>query len=203
MFTGIIGEVGHLQTCQHVEGADARFEINAPRTSEGLSVGASVACHGICLTATDVWEDGFAVNVSAATMACTTCGDWSVGQAVHLERALRVGDELGGHFVFGHVDAVGLVRDIQPVGESLCVSFTIDSALSVYIAAKGSVTVDGVSLTVNQAGAGNFALNIVPHTRKVTHFAFLKPGDRVNVEVDMLARYVIGSVAGLREPDTQ
>ena len=199
MFTGIIGEVGRLRMCEYIQESDGRFEITAPETSHQLEVGASVSCNGVCLTAIDVWDAGFAVNISAATMACTTCSDWSVGEEVNLERALRVGDELGGHFVFGHVDAVGLVQEINPVKDSLCVSFTIDPALSPYIAVKGSIAVEGVSLTVNQADTGHFVVNIVPHTQRATHFASLKPGNRVNVEVDMLARYVARYAVGLRE----
>ncbi len=199
MFTGIISEVGRLAVCQHRQGSDGRFEITAPKTSQRLAVGASVSCNGVCLTAIDVKDDRFAVTVSAATMSCTTCNTWLVGEAVHLEPALRVGDELGGHFVFGHVDAVGFVDDVQPVDDSLCLSFALDKALSPYIAVKGSIAVDGVSLTVNQAEMGRFRVNIIPYTQRATNFASLKPGDRVNIEVDMLARYVARHITGLQE----
>ena len=194
MFTGIITEVGELVEREDVKGA-TRFRIASHYDPDTVAIGASIAHDGCCLTVTEkgrlddgrMWHD---VELSEETLAKTTLGDWQPGRGVNLERALRVGDELGGHYVSGHVDGIGEVVATEPAGESLIVRFRLPEALARYVAPKGSVALDGISLTVNEVAGCEFTVNIIPHTRAVTTWRDIAPGRKVNVEVDMLARYV-------------
>lgn len=188
MFTGIVTDVGRLRTVE--KRGDTRFVIETGFDVAALNVGASVACAGVCLTVVAVLDGAFAVDVSAETLSRTTLGGWRQGTAVNLERALRVGDELGGHITTGHVDAVAAVLSVVPDGESLRMEFEVPGSLAGFIAEKGSVCVDGVSLTVNAVKGARFGVNIIPHTREHTTLGALAPGATANVEIDVLARYV-------------
>ncbi len=188
MFTGIIQAVGRVAAIER-RGTDARLHITGLPLADG-ALGESIAVSGVCLTAVAFSADGFAADVSGETLACTTLGDWTVGQAVNLERALAVGDRLGGHIVSGHVDGVGEVVSRRPDGRSERFTLRAPAALARYIAAKGSITVDGVSLTVNTVAGAEFGVNIVPHTLTHTSLDALRAGSRVNLEVDLLARYL-------------
>jgi riboflavin synthase len=192
MFTGIITGLGTVREIRPLGGGrDMRLVIATPwsNTAE-IPPGASIACSGCCLTAVELGADWFAVEVSAETLSKTTLGGWAVGSRVNLERPLKVGDELGGHIVSGHVDGVAEVLAAAPDNGSTRWSFRVPRALARFIAPKGSVAVDGVSLTVNEVGDDTFGVNIIPHTAAVTSFGLLRPGDRVNIEIDTLARYV-------------
>lgn len=196
MFTGIISDIGRLRRL--VPGDDTRLEIATAFDPEGIALGASIACSGICLTVIEKGRDGaqnwFAVQASRETLACTTLGGWRVDQRINLERALRAGDELGGHLVSGHVDGVGQIVSRLAVGDDKIGSteFVIrpPATLMSLIAAKGSIALDGVSLTVNRVTADGFAVNLIPHSLRETTFGAAKAGDAINVEIDMLARYV-------------
>ena len=153
-------------------------------------MGASVACSGACLTVVDVLDGGFAVDVSGETLSKTTLGTWEVGTRVNLERSLRMGDELGGHLVTGHVDGVAEIVACEAAGGSWRFAVAVPEHLAAYIAPKGSVALDGVSLTVNDVAGGRFDVNIIPHTYDVTTFGQRRVGDRMNLEIDILARYV-------------
>jgi riboflavin synthase len=168
-----------------------RLVIAAPwPDTAAIAIGASIACSGCCLTAIAVGEDWFAVEASAETLSLTTVGTWRVGSQVNLERSLRVGDELGGHLVAGHVDGLGEAISAVPENGSTRWRFRVPDTLAPFIAAKGSVAVNGVSLTVNDVQGASFGVNIIPHTAAVTSFGALQPGDPVNIEIDTLARYV-------------
>ena len=198
MFTGIVSAVGTLREAR--QQGDLRAVITCPYDPAHIAIGASIACSGVCLTvidrggsAGDAW---FAVDVSGETVACTVPGMWATGAQLNLETALKLGDELGGHIVTGHVDGVGTVHSAEPAGDSWRVVIAAPADLAPYIAAKGSITVQGVSLTVNTVtdhsdGACHFALNLIPHTGAVTTLGALKPGDGVNLEIDVLARYLM------------
>ncbi|HEY0674943.1 MAG TPA: riboflavin synthase [Immundisolibacter sp.] len=188
MFTGIIQTVGQVTAIDR-RGGDARLRIVGLSLPDG-TLGESIAVSGVCLTAVEFIEDGFVADVSAETLACTTLGAWSVGQRVNLERALAVGERLGGHIVSGHVDGVGELVSRQADGRSQRFVLRAPAALARYIAAKGSITVDGVSLTVNTVIGAEFGVNIVPHTLTHTSLDALRAGSRVNLEVDLLARYL-------------
>jgi riboflavin synthase len=188
MFTGIVTDVGKVAVVE--KRGDTRIRIETGYDTAAIDLGASIACSGPCLTVVDKGPGWFAVEASAETLARTTLGEWEVGTTVNLERALRVGDELGGHIVSGHVDGVARVLDLAPEGDSFRFNFEAPAALARFIAPKGSVALDGVSLTVNQVDGARFGVNIIAHTRRHTNFARLKTGDRVNLEIDMLARYV-------------
>jgi riboflavin synthase len=192
MFTGIITGLGTVREIRPLGGGrDMRLVIATPWSNTAdIPPGASIACSGCCLTAVELGADWFAVEVSAETLSKTTLGGWAVGSRVNLERPLKVGDELGGHIVSGHVDGVAEVLAAAPENGSTRWSFRVPRALSRFIAPKGSVAVDGVSLTVNEVGDDTFGVNIIPHTAAVTSFGLLRPGDRVNIEIDTLARYV-------------
>lgn len=192
MFTGIVSALGTVRTITPIgDGKDMRLVIAAPwPDTAGIAVGASIACSGCCLTATELGPDWFAADASAETLGCTTLGTWQPGTRVNLERSLRMGDELGGHIVSGHVDGVGTAVSATPENGSTRWTFRVPQALARFIAAKGSVAVDGVSLTVNAVDGDTFGVNIIPHTESVTRFGALAPGDAVNIEIDMLARYV-------------
>jgi riboflavin synthase len=196
MFTGIITDIGTIQSVD--TRGDLRVVIACAYDPDGIDFGASIACSGVCLTVVDKGRDAdggwFAVDVSGETISCTASGQWEQGRKLNLERALKVGDELGGHIVTGHVDGVGEIVAITPLGDSHQVVVKLPDELAAFIAAKGSITVDGVSLTVNSvtddAGGTHFALNIIPHTWDVTTFAALAVGHAVNLEIDVLARYL-------------
>ena len=203
MFTGIITALGTVRAIDPIgrgpigqgpigQGKDMRLAIGAPMQffAESVALGASIACSGCCLTVVDSGPDWFAVDVSAETLAHTRLGAWSVGSRVNLERSLRLGDELGGHIVSGHVDGVGRTISATPENGSTRWRFQVAKDLARFIAAKGSVAVDGVSLTVNDVTEDTFGVNVIPHTASVTGFGTLAPGDAVNIEIDMLARYV-------------
>jgi riboflavin synthase len=193
MFTGIITDVGRIEAVE--ARGDLRVRIACLYDLAGVDLGASIACSGVCLTVVDKGEGWFAVDVSAETQSRTAPGLWAEGAALNLERALKVGDELGGHIVTGHVDGVGEVAAVEPVGDSLRVGLVAGRELARYIAAKGSIALDGVSLTVNEVetladGSVAFTVNIIPHTAAQTSFGALAPGRRVNIEIDVLARYL-------------
>jgi riboflavin synthase len=192
MFTGIVTALGTIRAIQPIgDGKDMRLVIAAPWPDTAtIAIGASIACSGCCLTAVEVGADGFAGDASAETLACTTLGGWTVGSQVNLERSLKIGDELGGHMVSGHVDGVGEAVSATAENGSTRWRFRVPKALSRFIATKGSVAVNGVSLTVNEVQDDMFGVNVIPHTASVTGFGTMKPGDKVNIEIDMLARYV-------------
>ena len=198
MFTGIITDIGTIESAQ--QRGDMRIIIGCAYDMAGVAIGASIACSGVCLTVVDKGQRGqndgwFAVDISAESIACSASGMWAEGRKLNLERALKVGDELGGHIVTGHVDGVGQVVSSTRSGDSWTTEISAPHSLAAYIAAKGSITVNGVSLTVNavrdtDAGDTIFALNIIPHTSEVTTLGALAKGDNVNLEIDVLARYL-------------
>ena len=192
MFTGIVTGLGSVRSITPSgAGRDMRLEIACPWPEVStIPIGASIACSGCCLTAIELGGDWFAVNASDETLSKTTLGGWRAGSQVNLERPLKVGDELGGHIVSGHVDGVGEVLAADPVHGSVRWTFRVPDPLARFIAPKGSVAIDGVSLTVNEVRGPEFSVNIIPHTSAVTSFGFLKPGDAVNIEIDTVARYV-------------
>ena len=192
MFTGLVAGMGAIVDAAPIgDGRDARLRIRAPSGFlDRVAIGASIACSGCCLTAVTIEGDDFAVEASAETLSLTTIGAWRVGTRVNLERSLRLGDELGGHLVAGHVDATGSLREAVPEQGSLRLGFAIPERLARFVATKGSVAVDGVSLTVNAVSDDGFAVNIIPHTASATTLGALRPGDAVNIEIDTLARYV-------------
>lgn len=197
MFTGIVTAIGTIEQVERR--ADTRVVISCPWDPAGIAIGASIACSGVCLTVVERGgEPGaswFAVDVSDETVACTVLGMWLEGQRLNLEPALRLGDELGGHIVTGHVDAVGEVVNRTEVGGSIGLTIRAPAEIAPYLATKGSITVDGVSLTINAVtdhsdGQCDFTLNIIPHTGDVTTLGALLAGDAVNLEIDVLARYL-------------
>jgi riboflavin synthase len=193
MFTGIITDIGKIAKSQ--QRGDRRLVIECGYGMEGVAIGASIACSGVCLTVVDKADGWFAVDASAETISRTASGMWDEGARLNLERALKVGDELGGHIVTGHVDGVGQIVESEIIGDSWKVTIAAPAALAPYIAAKGSITVDGVSLTVNEIadqtdGRANFTLNIIPHTAQMTTLDTLIVGREVNLEIDVLARYL-------------
>ncbi|WP_368419482.1 riboflavin synthase [Rhodovarius sp.] len=194
MFTGIVTALGTVREVQPIgAGHDMRVLIGvAPGflVNPATELGASICCSGVCLTVVRLGADEFAVDVSAETLAKSTLGGWRAGARVNLERSLRLGDELGGHIVAGHVDAVAEVLEARPENASVRWRFRVPGGLARHIASKGSVALDGVSLTVNEVEGDDFGVNIIPHTAAHTTFGTLQPGDRVNFEVDTLARYV-------------
>lgn len=197
MFTGIITAIGTVASAE--QRGDLHLRISCPWNPDTIAIGASIACSGVCLTVVerggapgDAW---FAVDVSGETVSRTVPGMWAAGRKLNLETALRLGDELGGHIVTGHVDTVGDVRLARPEGGSTTVAIRVRAEFAPFIAPKGSITVDGVSLTVNDVrdredGACDFLLNLIPHTAEVTTLGELVEGDRVNLEIDVLARYL-------------
>jgi len=189
MFTGIVTDVGRVRAMRDTD-RDRRFEIETAYDLATVEIGASVAHAGCCLTVVEKGEGWFAVEVSGETLDKTTLADWAVGRRINLERAARVGDELGGHIVSGHVDGVGEVLSVQAEGGSHRVRIRAPRPLHRFVAPKGSITVEGVSLTVNEVEDDVFGLNLIPHTWEVTTLGTLAPGARVNLEIDMLARYL-------------
>ena len=196
MFTGIVECTGHIHSLEPT-GGDVRLRLNTPDGfSADIAPGDSISVSGVCLTAIDIDPQGFAADVSRETLACTSLGERQAGDVVNLEKALLPTTRLGGHLVSGHVDAVAEVLSISPDARSQRWRFSLPGALARFVAAKGSITIDGVSLTVNDVGERDFGVNLVPHTIERTAFSASKPGARVNLEVDLLARYV----ARLLEP---
>jgi riboflavin synthase len=193
MFTGIITDIGTIISAE--QRGDLRLVIGTAYVMDSVAIGASIACSGVCLTVVGKASGQFAVDASAETVSRTAGGMWVAGNRLNLERALKVGDELGGHIVTGHVDGVGQIAASEVVGDSWKVTVAAPAALAPYIAAKGSITVDGVSLTVNDVmdeadGTTHFTLNIIPHTGEMTTLNDLHPGREVNLEIDVLARYL-------------
>jgi len=189
MFTGIVTDIGRVRSVRQT-GRDRRYEIETAWDTAGIDLGASISHAGCCLTVTEKGPGWFAVEVSNETLSKTSLGDWAEGHQVNLERAAKLGDELGGHIVSGHVDGLGRVVAIEPEGGSHRVHIEAPAPLHRYIAPKGSITVDGVSLTVNAVEGSRFEVNIIPHTWEMTTLGSLNPGDAVNLEIDMLARYL-------------
>ena len=192
MFTGIITDIGTIRSAE--QRGDLRLVVGCGYEMEGVAIGASIACSGACLTVVEKGDDWFAVDLSAETVARTADGLWAEGGRLNLERALKVGDELGGHIVTGHVDGIGTVVGVCAEGDSHRVGIAIEAALAPLIAPKGSVTIDGVSLTVNEVrdvqDGAHFSVNLIPHTWDVTTLNRLAEGAKVNVEIDVLARYL-------------
>lgn len=190
MFTGIVQDVGRVLSLE-ARGGDVRLAIACDRLDPShMKVGDSLCVQGCCLTAVELHERSFAADVSRETLSLTTLGELTAGARVNLEPALKAGDPLGGHLVSGHVDGVGELVAISGEARSTRIEIAVPSALSRYIARKGSVTIDGVSLTINEVQGATFGINLIPHTQAVTTLGALRVGGRVNVEVDQLARYV-------------
>jgi riboflavin synthase len=189
MFTGIITDIGTIK--EHRESGDAIYRISHHYDADTIQLGASIACDGCCLTVIAREANWFEVQVSKETLSKTNLGKWNTGSRINLERALKVGDELGGHIVTGHVDGLAQAVSIEPIGGSHIVWLeSTDHRLSRFIAPKGSITLNGVSLTVNEVNGNRFNVNIIPHTWEVTTFGHLKAGDYINLEIDLLARYM-------------
>ena len=192
MFTGIVSDIGTIRTAE--QRGDLRLVIDTAYDMDSVDIGASISCSGCCLTVVDKGTDDeghwFAIDASAETLACTAEGMWDAGRRLNLERAMKIGDELGGHIVSGHVDGVGEVVSIESEGGSHRVKIRVPRPLHRFIAPKGSITVDGVSLTVNEVEDDVFGVNLIPHTWDVTTLGRLAPGAKVNLEIDMLARYL-------------
>ena len=188
MFTGIITDIGEVRAVER--GGDTRFTIATHYPTREIAIGASIACAGCCLTVTHTGPDWFAVQASAETLTHTNLGRWRDGTRINLERALRVGDELGGHMLSGHVDAVAEIVERRPEGDSMRYTVEVPARYERAIAAKGAVALDGISLTVNEVAGRRFGVNIIPHTQAHTTLGAAEPGDRVNLEIDLVARYL-------------
>ena len=189
MFTGIVTDMGRVRDVRDTA-EDRRFEIETAYDTAGIDLGASISHAGCCLTVVEKGPSWFAVQVSGETLSRTTLDEWKVGRRINLERAAKVGDELGGHIVSGHVDGVGEVMSVAQDGGSYRIRIRAPGVLHRYIAEKGSIAVEGVSLTVNEVEGAVFGVNLIPHTWKVTTLCELQPASRVNLEIDMLARYI-------------
>ena len=191
MFTGIVTDIGEITAITPGGKADdRRFAVRTRHDMTPIAIGASIACAGCCLTVLEKGTDWFAVEVSAESLAKTHLGDWKLGSRLNLELSLKLGDELGGHLVYGHVDGAGTIVSMTPEGGSVRFAFEAPAELARFIAAKGSVAIDGISLTVNEVEGNRFGVNVISHTQAVTTLGQAKVGQRVNLEVDMLARYV-------------
>jgi riboflavin synthase len=191
MFTGIVTDVGELTSVTPGgQKGDRRFVIRTRHDMAPIQMGASIACSGCCLTVVEKGQDWFAVEASGETLDKTHLGDWKAGHRLNLELSLKLGDELGGHLVYGHVDGVGTIVSMTPEGGSVRFVFEAPPDLARFIAAKGSIAVDGISLTVNEVKGDRFGVNVISHTQAVTTLGQARAGQRVNLEVDMLARYV-------------
>jgi riboflavin synthase len=188
MFTGIITDVGVVRRVERR--GDLRLVIATDYDTSGIDLGASIACSGACLTVVDKTPDSFAVDVSAESVSKTTIGGWDIGTRVNLERALALGTELGGHLVTGHVDGLATLEAIEPDGDSRRLTIRVPAPLARYVASKGSVALDGISLTVNEVSGDRFGVNIIPHTWENTTLADRRTGDALHMEVDLIARYV-------------
>lgn len=203
MFTGIVTDIGRVLDLKQ-EG-DLRARIGCAYDVDGIDIGASIACNGVCLTVIALGSDAsrdpqnwFDVQISAESVDLTNIGDWTVGARLNLERALKLGDELGGHIVSGHVDGVADLIDMRDEGDSTRLTFRAPESLAKFIASKGSVALNGTSLTVNEVSGCEFGVNVIPHTQEVTIWGDAQVGDRINLEIDTVARYV----ARLQEWDT-
>ena len=191
MFTGIVTDVGEITSLTPGgQAGDRRFIIRTRHDMAPIAMGASIACSGCCLTVIEKGADWFAVEASGETLAKTHLGDWKQGQRINLELSLKLGDELGGHLVYGHVDGVGKIVSMTPEGGSVRFVFEAPGEVARFVASKGSIAVDGISLTVNEVEGNRFGVNIISHTQAVTTLGTATIGQRVNLEVDMLARYV-------------
>ena len=192
MFTGIVSDIGRIVGVERR--GDARVTIATDYDTATVELGASIACSGVCLTVVDKAPSRFSVDVSGETVGRSAENMWREGRALNLERAMKLGDELGGHIVTGHVDGVATVLGVRPEGDSKRIGFRVDASLAPFLAPKGSVTVDGVSLTVNEVrdeqDGTHFAVNVIPHTQAVTTLGAIEPGQAVNIEIDVLARYL-------------
>ena len=188
MFTGIVTDVGHVELMERR--GDLQVRLATSHDTTALAVGASVSCSGACLTVIGTGPGWFEVEISDETLACTTLGSWSQGTPVNLELSLRLGDELGGHLVSGHVDGIAEVLSVTPRGDSRTLDVRVPGELARFVAPKGSVALDGVSLTVNEVAGTDCSLNIIPHTLEATTLGSIEAGGRLNVEIDMIARYV-------------
>ena len=188
MFTGIVTDMGEIRSLERR--GDLRARIGTSYDTSGIDIGASIACSGVCLTVVELGSDWFDVEISAETLDKTNVGAWVEGQKINLERALKFGDELGGHIVSGHVDGLAKIIEMRPEGDSVRYTFEAPRSLARFIAPKGSVALDGTSLTVNEVEDTRFGVNIIPHTQEVTTWGASKVGDKVNLEIDTLARYV-------------
>lgn len=188
MFTGIITDIGTVTDLE--QRGDLRARIGTGYDTRSIDIGASIASDGVCLTVIDLGEGWYDVEISAETLSKTNLGEWVVGKRVNLERALKVGDELGGHIVSGHVDGVAEVIAVQDEGDSTRVTLRAPADLARFIAPKGSVALNGTSLTVNDVDGRDFGINFIPHTKEATTWGAVQVGDRVNLEIDTLARYV-------------
>ncbi|MBR9765002.1 MAG: riboflavin synthase [Rhodobacteraceae bacterium] len=188
MFTGIITDMGEVRSLQHR--GDLLARIGCHYDMAGVDLGASIACDGVCLTVIATGGDWFDVEISAETLSKTNLDTWAEGRTVNLERALKVGDELGGHIVSGHVDGVAELVSLKDEGDSTRMTFRAPEALARFIAPKGSIALNGTSLTVNEVEGATFGVNVIPHTKSVTTWGRVAEGDRINLEVDTMARYV-------------
>ncbi len=188
MFTGIITDLGQVQRLRRGDLLD--LTVTTAFDTSSIPVGASIACSGACLTVIAVEPGAFSVQASVETLACTTLGQWEVGTSVNLERSLRLGDELGGHLVLGHVDGLARIVERRAEAESVRFVFEVPEELARFIAPKGSVALDGVSLTVNEVAQNRFGVNLIPHTLSCTNFGQAQPGQQMNLEIDLIARYV-------------
>jgi riboflavin synthase len=188
MFTGIITDLGRIRRLHR--GDLAELTIATAFDTSAIPLGASIACSGVCLTVVGVAPGEFSVQASAETLACSTICEWEEGTPVNLEKSLRIGDELGGHLVAGHVDGIARIGERRPEAESVRFVFEAPEELASFIAPKGSVAIDGVSLTINEVSGARFGVNIIPHTLGCTNFGRASPGQRMNVEIDLIARYV-------------
>ena len=188
MFTGIITDMGHIRAVE--QRGDMRARIGTGYDTAKIEIGASIACDGVCLTVVGLGSDWFDVDISAETVSKTNLSGWIEGKRVNLERALKVGDELGGHIVSGHVDGLAEVVELRDEGDSTRVTLRAPESLARFIAAKGSVALNGTSLTVNEVAGREFGVNFIPHTKQVTTWGEVAMGDMVNLEIDTLARYV-------------
>ncbi|APX21830.1 MAG: riboflavin synthase [Rhodobacteraceae bacterium] len=188
MFTGIVTDMGEVRSLE--QAGDLTARIGTAYDTSGIELGASIACDGVCLTVVDLGPDWFDVQISAETLSKTNLGTWNEGRRINLERALKVGDELGGHIVSGHVDGLAEVLSITDEGDSTRVRLRAPDDLAKFIAPKGSVALNGTSLTVNEVEGTVFGINFIPHTKEVTTWGKVAVGDRVNLEIDTMARYV-------------
>ena len=198
MFTGIVTDVGTVRSAE--QRGDLRLVIETGYDTGTIDLGSSIACSGVCLTVVDKADEWFAVDVSGETVSRTAADLWREGARLNLERSLRLGDELGGHIVTGHVDAVATVAQVTPEGDSLRIGIEVPRGLGTMIAAKGSIALDGVSLTVNEVrdagdGTTHFTVNIIPHTAQITTFGEIAAGRQLNVEIDVIARYLERMIA--------
>lgn len=188
MFTGIISEVGTITKAQ--QNGDLRLTIACSFAPENIKPGDSIACNGVCLTVVEVLDSGFAVELSSETISCTASGQWQTGRRINLERSLKIGDTLDGHLVSGHVDGIATIENITKSGDSYILTLNAPEELARFIAQKGSVTLDGISLTVNNVENSRFSVNIIPYTWQNTTINERKAGDTLNLEIDIIARYV-------------